>query len=302
MPTIGDQSVFHALKKALRGDGRLSYTDVQDIILAACDKHIVTVQERDDLRTILGHSTTMGQRSRRALEQFLRHIDRLSAGADRLTRLTGDKGVGVRVPPLDVGPFARRHTDLGKFSHGDFDVDYDPRKGELVVTLKVTFSFEDGISPASHAALKWRLAQGVKAWDSAGAYLESDDLVLNPIILIRFRHLEVARGAHFTVDVEKEKRREWVMCDLNVWEHTDVQTFTHELGHAFGNYDEYRGTGFMAWLERRMYWHDNGHLDDVEALMNGGCQFRARYFDHFERYVNRHFSRLHATYRPRVSR
>ena len=61
-----------------------------------------------------------------------------------------------------------------------------------------------------------------------------------------------------------------------------IQTLIHELGHVYGNYDEYRGSGFMGWVERRMYWHDNDHLSDTSALMNDGSDFRARYFDHIQ--------------------
>jgi hypothetical protein len=77
----------------------------------------------------------------------------------------------------------------------------------------------------------------------------------------------------------------------------DVPTLTHELGHVFGNYDEYGGEGFLGWLERRMWWHDNDHLEDTNAVMNSGQrEFRTRYFDHFQEYVNDHFEDLGIRY------
>lgn len=200
----------------------------------------------------------------------------------------------------DIGPFHQDNTDLGKFLHGNFDVTYDPRSGILQVTLKVTYKFESGITPGSQADLKTRLRRAVQAWDNAGAYLLSRDSVLNPIIRIRFQLQEVASGAHFPIDVEKAPRREWVGYDINVWEGTTETTFIHELGHVFGNYDEYHGSGFLSWVERRMYWHDNAPLKDTAALMNSGTQFRARYFDHFARYVNQQFARVGATYEANV--
>lgn len=136
----------------------------------------------------------------------------------------------------------------------------------------------------------------VQAWNNAGAYLRCKNCVANPIIRIAFELKEVSSGAYFPVDVEKARRREWIGFDINVWERTDVSTLTHELGHVFGNYDEYGGSGVQAWLERRMYWHDNRFLDDYSALMNEGREFRARFFDHFARYVNQHFAGFGAKY------
>lgn len=210
----------------------------------------------------------------------------------------------VRKPPYvevspdleDTGPFYKYNTDLGKFSHGNFDVAYDPRLGILQVTLKVAYGFESGITVDKQEEFKTNLRGAVQAWDNAGVYLRSGDPVLNPVIPIRFQLQEVASGAHFKVDVEKADRREWVGYDLNVWENTSKQTLTHELVHVFGNYDEYRGSGFEGWLERRMYWHDNAHLKDTKALANEGMEFRVRYFDHFARYVNQQFHRLGVRY------
>jgi hypothetical protein len=140
----------------------------------------------------------------------------------------------------------------------------------------------------------------VKAWDNAQATLESSMFVLNPVIRVRFIMREVNSGEHKTVDVENDPRREWVGMDINIHKATTVTTLTHELGHVFGNYDEYKGGGFMAWVERRMYWHDNRFLSDTTALMNSGSQFRTRYFDHFQRFVNKHFAKVKAWYGVRV--
>ena len=64
--------------------------------------------------------------------------------------------------------------------------------------------------------------------------------VLNPVIRIRFILREVAKGEHKTVDVENSPRREWIGMDINIHKATSTLTLTHELGHVFGNYDEYR--------------------------------------------------------------
>jgi len=41
------------------------------------------------------------------------------------------------------------------------------------------------------------------------------------------------------------------------------------------------------------WWHDNDHHDDKNAMMNSGyTEFRKRYFDHFQEYVNENFEDL----------
>jgi len=206
------------------------------------------------------------------------------------------RGIVCRHPPSDRGAFHKYNTDLGKFSHGNFDVAYDSRLGILQVTLRVTYRFQSGITLAKQNEFKNNLKGAAAAWDNAGVYLRSADPVLNSVIRIHFKLQEVASGAHFTIDVEKAYRREWVGYDLNVWEDTPKQILIHELGHVFGDYDEYRESGFQAWVERRMYWHDNAYLGDTNALMNKGMEFRGRYFDHFARYVNQQFHRVGVKY------
>ena len=300
---IRDKSVIQAIKLALNGDKKLSYSDVQYVIRSTFDNGLITVQERDDLKTVLKKSKTIDDRSRVALDTFIRHIGKASKSADAKAARTGNKNIGIRVPTMDTGPFSRRNTDLGKFSHGNFDVSYHPYLGYLFVMLKVKYQFESGINSAKRSALKYRLKQAIKTWDNAGIYLLSMDLVLNPIIFLRFGSLEGSSGQHFTVDAEKADRREWVGMDLNIDQNTSKSTLVHELGHMYGNYDEYEGSGFAGWFERRMYWHDNRYLKDKGSLMNQAYDanaFRPRYFDHFERYVNRKFAHVGATYKVQI--
>ena len=198
---------------------------------------------------------------------------------------------------IDPGPFQEKNTDLGKFSHGNFDVRYDPAAAALITTLRVQYQFESGITVAEQQAVKQRLATALQTWTNAPFVLKTDDPARNPIISLRFE-LTTGPNPHKTVDVENEPRREWVGLDLNVHKGTTLYTYVHELGHVFGNYDEYEGDGVGAWFERRMWWHDNDYLSDEDALMNSGTEFRARYFDHFARFVNEHFRKFGVTYRP----
>jgi hypothetical protein len=296
---ILDLSVRQAVDAAMRAGGTLTYSGVQDIIRSVFDFGQITVQEREDLREVL-NTMPMDGRATRALTNFLSHVDALSTSADTIARSTGNKNQGIRVSVPDPGPFSEYDTDLGKFSHGNFDALYIPGDGELWIILKVKYEFEKGITPGEQTAIRGRMYLAVKAWDNANATLESSMFVLNPVIRIRFILREVAKGEHKTVDVEKDPRREWVGWDINIHKGTTTHTLTHELGHVFGNYDEYRGSGFLAWVERRMYWHDNRYLSDTNALMNSGSDFRPRYFNHFQNFVNRHFARVRAWYGVRV--
>jgi hypothetical protein len=296
---VVDTSVNDAITKANKSGGPLTYSEVQDIIRSVFDYGQVTVMERDDLRNVL-NSMPMDGRATRALTNFIQHLDKLLVNADKLAKSSGNRNQGVQVKVPDPGPFSEYDTDLGKFSHGNFDAMYIPGDGELWIILKVKYEFESGVTAGEQATVKFRLATAVQAWDNAQATLETTMFVLNPVIRIRFILREVTSGEHKTVDVEDSPRREWVGSDLNIHKGTDVHTMIHELGHVFGNYDEYRGSGFMAWVERRMYWHDNDHLNDHNGLMNSGSDFRPRYFNHFQGFVNRHFAKVGAWYGVKV--
>jgi hypothetical protein len=197
---------------------------------------------------------------------------------------------------IDVGPFRESNTDLGKFSHGNFDVRYDPRAAALITTFRVECKFESGITPGEQLTVKQRLASAVQLWNNAPFYLKTDNPARNPLIFLRFE-LTTGSNAHKTVDVEKDPRREWVGKDLNVHAGTSTAIYAHELGHVFGNYDEYLASGVVGWVENRGWWHDNDYFNDADALMNDGTEFRARYFDHFADFVNRRFRVLGVTYR-----
>ncbi len=290
-----DQSVREAITAAQRGGPTLSYSGIQNIIRSTFDQEGISVQEREDLREVL-RTQEMDVRARRALWKFLDHVDALSGRADALAKASGNKNHGMRLEVPDPGTFSRRNTSLGKFSHGNFDVEYDPDEGELNVILKVKYGFDRALTPGEQSEVKRRLQQAVAAWDNVQATLETSSFVLNPVIRIRFILREVSKDEHKPVDVTTDGRREWIGMDINIHKLTTAKTLTHELGHVFGNYDEYRGGGFMGWLEARMYWHDNRFLSDTNALMQSGSEFRPRYFSHFERFVNDNFHKVGASY------
>ena len=168
----------------------------------------------------------------------------------------------------------------------------------LAVIFRGSYKFEKGISDADTKTFKSKMASAVARWDNSGVYLKTDHAcAVHKKIKFDFVFIEDDKGPHKTIDVDKKERREWVGMDLNVWIGTTVSTLTHELGHVYGNYDEYKGSGIGGWFERRMWWHDNDYLDQSCAVMHSGHEYPARNFDHFERFVNKHFKPLGIAYR-----
>ncbi len=208
----------------------------------------------------------------------------------------------------DPGPFKETDTDLGKFSHGNFDAEYIPKQAKLLITFRAKYEFETGIPLNQQAEFKTGMLDAIDVWSHSGIYLRTTNAeALNDIIDIRFRLVET-NNYHKTVDVHKDPMRPYVFLDMNISIdfRFDVPTLAHELGHVFGNYDEYGGSGISGWFERLMWWHDNNHLGDSNAMMNSGQkEFRPRYFDHLQKFVNKNFEDLGIRYDliqgPRVS-
>jgi hypothetical protein len=201
-------------------------------------------------------------------------------------------------PKKDPGRFGEVDTDLNKFSHGNFDVEYLPDQAIVLTTFRAKYEFEQGIPVTFQQEMKKGMLRAIENWSNSGVYLwTSNSEALNEVIEFRFRLVE-STTYNKIIDVYKDSMRPYVFRDLNIsidWRF-DIKTLTHELGHVFGNYDEYGGEGILGWIERRMWWHDNDHLDDHEALMNSGLEFRTRYFDHYQAWVNEHFARLGISY------
>ncbi len=199
----------------------------------------------------------------------------------------------------DTGPFKETDTDLGKFSHGNFDVEYMPQAGKLLITFRAKYEFQSGIPLNQQAEMKAGMLDAIDIWSHSGVFLRTRSVeALNEIIDIRFRLVET-NDYNKIVDVYRDHMRPYVFRDVNISIdfRFDVDTLAHELGHVFGNYDEYGGSGISGWFERLMWWHDNNHLDDHQGMMNSGQkEFRIRYFDHFQSFVNDHFEDLGIRY------
>jgi hypothetical protein len=174
-------------------------------------------------------------------------------------------------------------TDLGKFSHGNFDYNYNPNEPSVTIVVRVKYQFEEGISEADKAAFKKMTEEAVRdGWNERAELVPADGT--GPSVPVRVVVQENNDSYHKVIDVEQSRERPWVGSDFNAAiddgegrRHTK-QTMIHEFGHVLGNYDEYDG-GFF---ENRAYWNTNAHDDEEDySLMGGGSQLHPRYFDHF---------------------
>jgi uncharacterized protein YukE len=178
--------------------------------------------------------------------------------------------------------FLESDTDLGKFSHGNFDYNYDPNEPSVTIVVRVKYEFEEGISEEDKRKFKQMTEEAVRdGWNERAELVPADGT--GPSIPVRVVVQENNDSYHKIIDVDQHRSRPWVAMDLNTAiddgegnRHTKA-TMVHEFGHVLGNYDEYDG-GF---LENRGWWHDNDHRDEESySLMGGGSQLHPRYFDH----------------------
>ncbi|GIH09428.1 hypothetical protein Rhe02_74950 [Rhizocola hellebori] len=195
--------------------------------------------------------------------------------------------------------FLESDTDLGKFSHGNFDYNYDPNEPSVTIVVRVKYDFEEGISEEEKLKFKAMTEAAVRdGWNERAELVPADGT--GPSIPVRVVVQENNDSYHKVIDVEQHRSRPWVGMDLNTGiddgegnRHTKA-TMVHEFGHVLGNYDEYDG-GFF---ENRAWWHDNDHHDEENySLMGGGSQLHPRYFDHI---ANQTSTVAGERYEPRI--
>lgn len=182
--------------------------------------------------------------------------------------------------------YLERKTDLGKFSHGNFDFNFNAQEPSVTIVVRVKYKFEKGITPEQQLQFKKNLESAVNGFAHNKAELVAND-GKSPAIPIRVILQENNSSYHKTVDVERVRKkpfhREWVGLDLNVGLNSNVRTLAHEFFHILGNYDEYHEGPIM----NRLWWHDRRFLNEQhQTLMGTGTQLRERYFDHIARKVS----------------
>lgn len=182
--------------------------------------------------------------------------------------------------------YLERNTDLGKFSHGNFDFNFDPNEPSVTIVVRVKYKLQKGISSEEAARFKERLQKAVNEFAHNRAELIPKDRN-GPRIPIRVILQENNSSYHKVVDLEKVRKwpfeRPWVGKDMNFGLNNGIVTLAHEFYHVLGNYDEYDG----GVLENSGWWHDNRYFSDQrKSLMGNGTELRERYFDHIARKVS----------------
>lgn len=171
----------------------------------------------------------------------------------------------------------RLNTELGQLSVGNFDFRFDGSTASVVARVK--FQFDDSITSQRQMAYKRKFFRAIRSyWTNSGYGLRGEGNCSAGNVPIVITAVEVMDDSyHKIVDVDPGDGRQDVISDMNLYENANERRIAHEFGHVLGLYDEYDG-GFF---ENLMFWHDNSHLTDVNALMNRGRELRPRYFEHF---------------------
>lgn len=173
--------------------------------------------------------------------------------------------------------FEKKNTELGKLNVGNFDFYFDGDK--VIITARVKFDFEKGIPVADHSIFKSKFFNAIRTyWTNSGvSFVPASGNCFVQSIPLYILCFENEANYHKLVHVTKDYRRPNVISDMNLYNSIPEETIAHEFGHVLGLYDEYDG----GTVENMMWWHDNTHVSDVNAMMNSGSELRKRYFEHY---------------------
>jgi len=191
------------------------------------------------------------------------------------------------------------NTDLNApYIGGNFDFGYNAGASEASITLNTFLSWRKNFTPAQKRDFRNAMADAVAVWDNAAQVQIKDGTGgFNKQINLRFKlNVVQDRGqANKVTDVHETndravwftpyRNREMVMREINVFIGTDKDTFVHELGHVWGNLDEYDAGFLENHFSPGHVASDSPYIKDKDSIMNIGKEFRTRFFTHFGRAI-----------------
>jgi hypothetical protein len=180
---------------------------------------------------------------------------------------------------------------------GNFNFRYDGNANKALATFNTDVSFKNGVPPAEKGNIMGRLTQAAAYWNNAatveikdinGNYSHRVDLgfELKPLLTTKYSNKRTSVHPDNSKAIfYMEKNREVVSLEMHIFASSTPLEIAHELGHIWGLKDEYPDSGKIGWITMKLSPCHVGtgspFLKDTNAIMNGGNEFRTRYFTHF---------------------
>jgi len=182
---------------------------------------------------------------------------------------------------------------------GNFNFMYDGNANKALATFNTDVSFKTGttnnakvLTNLQEAAGYWNNAAAVELKDKNGNYSRRIDLgfQLKPVTNPKYSNKRTSvHPAGSKAIFYMQKDREVVSLEMHIFDRSTPLEIAHELGHIWGLKDEYKDTGKIGWVTMKVSPCHVGtgspFLNDTNAIMNGGDEFRTRYFIHFGRAI-----------------
>jgi len=189
---------------------------------------------------------------------------------------------------------------------GNFNFMFDANTNKATATFNTDLSFKSAaidkgkvFARLQEAANYWTNAAALEIKDKNGNYSRRIDLGFQVKTVANPKYANKRTSVH--PDGSKaillmQKDREVVSLEMHIFASSSPLVIAHELGHVWGLKDEYKDSGKIGWVTMKVSPCHVGTrsplLNDTNALMNGGNEFRTRYFKHFGRAILNAFWRM----------
>jgi hypothetical protein len=184
---------------------------------------------------------------------------------------------------------------------GNFNFMFDGVANKALATFNTDVLFKAGVPDPEKPNIWARLKEAAAYWNNAAA-LEIKDkngnysrqvslgFELKPVTNPKYSNKRTSvhpDGSKAIIFMDKD--REVVSLEMHLFASSTPLEIAHELGHIWGLKDEYKDSGKIGWITMKISPCHIGtgspFLNDINAIMNGGNEFRTRYFTHFGRAI-----------------